>query len=206
MPSACLTCRDPDCLNPRPPLLRLTDLRRERSQKKPTQSLNRAFNKRVSELEGPPWGASLSPCTPFDKSDFWASCCDAALIDVALWLLLRVEGEDVILPALPPEGAASLTPGRGLLELEGRSLYLHVLEFLAFCAFYSCSKNLPNVGTVYTFLVLKSELPASCFFDSLPTFCCVFCWSTARGSSTRGRKKRRRKCSNNIFAGISQSA
>lgn len=51
MPSACLTCRDPDCLNPRPPLLRLTDLRRERSQKKPTQSLNRAFNKRVSRLE-----------------------------------------------------------------------------------------------------------------------------------------------------------
>lgn len=109
----------------------------------------------------------------------------------------------MILRALPPEGAASLTPGRGLLELEGRSLYLHVLEFLAFRAFYSCSKNLPNVGTVCTFLMLKSELPASCFFDSLSTFCCVFCWSTARGSSTRGRKRRRRKCSNNLFAGIS---
>lgn len=114
----------------------------------------------------PPRGASLSPCTTFDKSDFWASGCDAALIEVALWLLLRVEGEDVILPALQPEGSASLTAGRGLLELEGPLLYLHVLEFMAVSMFCYYSKNLPNVGTVCTLLVPKCELPASCFFYS----------------------------------------
>lgn len=150
MPSCMSHLQGSWLFEPRPLLLCLTDLWLEQAQKKPMQSFNRTFNNRVSGLSRRPRGPSLS-MHALNKSYFQLRCRDAALIDVALWLLIRVKVKMWYSQASRPKGQRHSLHGL-VIRVGGQIIsFTHAWVF-GFSSFIPTTAIKPsNVGTVYSF-------------------------------------------------------